>query len=416
MKKTPWLALAVCLILMAGSLLGGCQSKGAVVAKVGKTNIMTKDVDTFANFLLLANGYTRSDMTDAEQMKSLMTSALDNVVTLEVIMQKAKEMGLYPLSEEEKKEVDDQVNNYLDQLKSSFQSEAETKAASDKSVDVDKEVQKMIDAKMKEDGITVAELTQLLTQFKVSEVLEAQVNKEVAVSDADLQSAYDELAAQQKTDYDKDASAYENAQYSGETIVYVPAGYRYVKHILIALSDEDTNAISTARSGGDDTGADKLRDDALAKIKSKSDEVLAKAKAGDDFDKLIEEYGEDPGMKEDPAKTKGYEIGSESSFVEEFRDASMQLAKVGDISDLVGTDFGYHIIKYASDVTPGNVAMDTVKDTLTETVLADKQSSNWETTLEGWKTALGVTTYPDKLDTAVATPTPGAATPAPAAS
>jgi parvulin-like peptidyl-prolyl isomerase len=397
-------------------LLSACQNRGVLVGKVGKTNIMSKDVDTFANFLLLANGYTRADITDQDQMKSLMTSSLDNVVTLEVVMQKAKEMGVYPLSEEDQNAVNDQVNGYLDQLKSQFQPDAESKAATDKSVDVDKEVQKMIDDKMKQDGLTVADMTKIMTEFKVSDLLEAQVNKDVAVTDADLQSKYDELVAQQKTDFDSDAAAYESARDGGETIAYVPAGFRYVKHILIAFSTDDSSAISTARSGGDDANANKLRDDALAKIKTKADEVLAKAKAGDDFDKLIDQYGEDPGMKEDPTKTTGYEIGASSSFVEEFRDAAMKLAKVGDISDLVGTDFGYHIIKYVSDKTPGPVALDSVKDALKETVLADKQNSNWETTIDGWKTAIGVTTYPEKLNTTVPTPAPAATTPVPAAS
>lgn len=379
MKKSPWLILAVCALLVGSSLLGACQSKGVVVAKVGKTNITQKDVDVFANFILLSNGATRADITSADDMKTLMNNALDASVTYELLSQKGQAMGLTPLSEQDQQSVTDQVSSYTQQL-------------------------------TPQSGLTAQDLNKLFTQFQVANLIEAQVNKDVSVTDADIQSKYDELSQQQKQSFDADASAYESSKSAGDTIVYVPAGFRYVKHILIAFSDTDASAISTARSNGDDAGANKLRDDALVKIKPKADEVMAKVKSGEDFDKLMADYGQDPGMQTDPEKTTGYEIGSSSSFVQEFKDAAMKLAKVGDVSDLVATDFGYHIIKYIGDVTPGAVPLDTVKDALQQTALTDKQNTNMDNTIAQWKTDAKVVTYPDKLNIVLTTPAPGATT------
>jgi foldase protein PrsA len=69
-----------------------------------------------------------------------------------------------------------------------------------------------------------------------------------------------------------------------------------------------------------------------------ANEVLAKAKAGEDFVALMEEYNEDPG-----ATAAGYTFGP-GEMVQEFEKASFAL-DLGEISDIVQTDYGYHIIK-----------------------------------------------------------------------
>ena len=67
-------------------------------------------------------------------------------------------------------------------------------------------------------------------------------------------------------------------------------------------------------------------------------EVLARAKAGDSFADLIKEYNEDPGATE-----AGYTFGP-GEMVKEFEKASFALA-CGEISDVVKTEYGYHVIK-----------------------------------------------------------------------
>lgn len=76
--------------------------------------------------------------------------------------------------------------------------------------------------------------------------------------------------------------------------------------------------------------------------KAKAEELLQRAKNGEDFAALAKEFSEDPGSKE---KGGLYESIAEGSFVPEFEQAAFSL-KPGEIyAELVPTKFGYHIIK-----------------------------------------------------------------------
>jgi len=78
------------------------------------------------------------------------------------------------------------------------------------------------------------------------------------------------------------------------------------------------------------------------KVKQKAAEVLAKAKAGEDFAGLANTYSQDPGNQGD----KGGDLGffSAGQMVKPFEEAVRELDE-GEISELVQTTFGYHIIK-----------------------------------------------------------------------
>lgn len=80
----------------------------------------------------------------------------------------------------------------------------------------------------------------------------------------------------------------------------------------------------------------------ITEKKAKAQEILNRAKAGEDFAKLAQEFTEDPGSKKDGGLYKDVAKGS---MVPEFEQAALAL-EPGQIADnLVESKYGYHIIK-----------------------------------------------------------------------
>ena len=135
--------------------------------------------------------------------------------------------------------------------------------------------------------------------------------------------------------------------------------YARVKHILIpyysqAELDEETqkqfDSLDLATKGALKQQAyNQLNDEQQEKCKTAAkkiaDEVLQKVKDGEDFDKLIKEYGWDTGMEMETSKD-GYCVTPNSKFVQEFKDASFTLKENEITQELVeNTSYGYFIIE-----------------------------------------------------------------------
>ena len=77
----------------------------------------------------------------------------------------------------------------------------------------------------------------------------------------------------------------------------------------------------------------------------------------------------------------------------------MALAKVGDTSSQgVRTSYGIHILKYVSDAVEGEVGLDSVRDVLEAEVLADKQDTLYNSTLEAWVQEANAKIYLNRLN------------------
>lgn len=114
-------------------------------------------------------------------------------------------------------------------------------------------------------------------------------------------------------------------------------------------------------------------DEEKAAAKTKIEDVLKKAKAGGDFAALAKEYSEDPGSKD-----KGGEYTfARGEMVPPFEEAAFTL-KDGEISGIVETDYGYHVLKKLEHLKADKVPFDEVKDKINEFLTQQKRSAFWE--------------------------------------
>jgi parvulin-like peptidyl-prolyl isomerase len=100
-----------------------------------------------------------------------------------------------------------------------------------------------------------------------------------------------------------------------------------------------------------------------AAIYKKMEEILKRAKAGEDFGELAKEFSEDPG-----SKNRGglYEDFPRGQMVKEFEEAAFNLP-VGSISDIIETEYGYHIMKILNrkkDERPYEKAKEDIRNAL----------------------------------------------------
>ncbi len=78
-----------------------------------------------------------------------------------------------------------------------------------------------------------------------------------------------------------------------------------------------------------------------AEAKARAEEARAKAREGGDFEQLVRTYSDEPGAAE-----RAGDLGrfSRRMMVKPFSDAAFKL-KVGETSDVIETEFGYHVIR-----------------------------------------------------------------------
>ena len=240
---------------------------------------------------------------------------------------------------------------------------------------------------LKRVGLTKEEYLERIAEDLVVKAYFDELTKDLKVEDKEIKEYYDE-----QVEFQTKYPSYR--AYSSVLIVKEPA-MRRVKHILIKLPDEVTDKIADLRNGKKNDEADKLRAEKLKDIKTKADEVLAKVKAGDSFDILVDKHGEDPGMKDSRYKD-GYTMYRDSSFVQEFLDASFKLKK-DETSDLVASDYGYHIIKVYEAKEDEIEKYEDVKDEIHDALLESKKNKKSNELLDEWVKASNIKKYESRL-------------------
>jgi peptidyl-prolyl cis-trans isomerase C len=118
-------------------------------------------------------------------------------------------------------------------------------------------------------------------------------------------------------------------------------------HILLMTTDPKTNT--------------QLSDEQKAAKRKQMEGILKRARAGEDFAKLAQEYSEDPGSKDKGGEYKF----ARGRMVPEFEAAAFSLG-TNQISDIITTQFGYHIIKLSEKIPARKVEYDKAASDLKE--------------------------------------------------
>ncbi len=112
------------------------------------------------------------------------------------------------------------------------------------------------------------------------------------------------------------------------------------------------------------------KDAAIKKIK----DIQARLKKGDEFAELARKNSEDPGSRD-----RGGDLGyfSRGDMVPSFDKVAFSL-NVGETSDIVTTDFGYHIIKVEERKAATKMSLDDVKDDMAEYLYQQRGAKKFE--------------------------------------
>ena len=104
-----------------------------------------------------------------------------------------------------------------------------------------------------------------------------------------------------------------------------------------------------------------------AESKAKAEKILADIKAGGDFASLAKEHSADKSNAD-----KGGDLGffTRGKMVPEFETAAFTLAKAGDVSGVVETKFGFHIIQLQEKKSAGVRPYDEVRADLVKEIIA----------------------------------------------
>jgi len=167
---------------------------------------------------------------------------------------------------------------------------------------------------------------QVLERAICEEVVDRELKSKVTVTDDQVRKFYDENGEQ-----------FERK----ETV--------RAAHILLSTRDPATNQ--------------ELSEEKKKEKKQQIQKLLERARKGEDFAALAREYSEDPSSKN---KGGEYTFGH-GQMVPEFETAAFSL-KTNQVSDIVTTQYGYHVIKLYERIPARKLELDKVKDDLKEQI------------------------------------------------
>ena len=301
------------------------------------------------------------DEYDTELQASVAQETVQTKLSTSIVRHYAAQNG-YELTEEKKTELAAQVKTALDNTREYLESYL---SASGFTGD---ELNAAVEEQMAQAGYTEETLMDSAELNDVLNFLYERATADVTVTEDEVKAAFDEKVAKQKESY-ASVDAFVNDYVNESEILYTPENVRLMECIFVAsvegeaTEDEATEDEATA----DEATADEATADEATVSEATAGEAAdiasltgyAKAKAiaaaiagGADFEETMKAYTEDGSTEEQ--MLRGYPVAENSTtYGEAFMAGAMALEHVGDVSDVIVTDYGYFILRYAKDLESG---------------------------------------------------------------
>jgi parvulin-like peptidyl-prolyl isomerase len=121
----------------------------------------------------------------------------------------------------------------------------------------------------------------------------------------------------------------------------------------------------------------------LIKVEDRSDEealalaqeLQQRAKKGESFEELATQYSEDPSASGNAGHLGFFKRGQ---MVKPFDDVVFEMQEPGDISEVVQSPFGYHVIQYHDRKAPKAIPFASVKDQLVKELQTKMSQQVWQ--------------------------------------
>jgi len=385
MKKIT--VVLTCIILMA--FFAGCSVGGSAfrddteLASVNGEPITAADFNAFYSGRLADMGVTEEALTETyggEEVAALKNDILSDLVAQELMMQYAKENGLDTISEEDRQSIKEDTQSTLDSIKQSIAQSIQQEGVGDGVfINDSAEVEKRYQGYLKENNMSEEIIEKQLERQMIFNRVYEDVMKGFELTDEYIREYYDEsLKEQQEMEESDPEEALQMYLNNGfEVNLNAPESLKdsakMIKHILITPSEAYSEEIEQAN--GDAEVIEEIVQRAKDETRAEAESIIDRLDAGEDFETLMEEYNMDPGVQTNP---DGYLVYEGSNYVESFINEAMELKTVGEYSDEpVESEYGYHILLYASEPETGPVPFEEAEQLIRSAIESSRQYEYW---------------------------------------
>lgn len=359
------LLLAILLMPMMGIGENADIAEGVAMWINGEA-VYQPQIDSVTASVTESMGRLGLDTSDEEIASAISDVAQRQVIEDRLLSQDMTAQGMYDLTQEDENTVAQAAKQTVEAMLAEYTAYYASLAQEDANAQTT--AAKQAQAAMEVAGYTEDFFKSYYRNVLASERYEAWlVRNDPEITQEEIEAAYRQRTDESESLYAQDIPAFETALASGEEIWYRPAGYRAVLQIMLSAQGETD-------------------EEKLASVSEKTSDIYDRLEAGETFESLISEYGEDPSFDDPAFAEAGYQVHPDSILWKEaFVQAAFaeELAKPGDVSQPHVFGNNVCILYYLKDVDGGAAELtENLREALYDDLYAQQVESRLQERLD----------------------------------